>query len=102
LPIEYDMEIVNWEVLSDALPITPGSIEIDIWRDTYANFPPTVLDSIVGTSNFPAITAGIKDSSAPTSWTSTALAAGDILRFNVNSCSVITRAILLLKCTLTA
>lgn len=102
LPIEYDMEIIQWEVLSDAVPASPGSIEIDIWRDTYANFPPTSLSSIIGTSNFPSIVNGIKGSSSPTGWNSVYLSSGDTLRFNVNSCSVITRAILLIKCTLTS
>ena len=98
LAVQYDMEIISWFFLAD----TTGSIEVDIWRDSYANFPPTSLDSIVGTSGFPAITLADKNVGLPTGWTSTSLLAGDILRFNVNSASSITRATLALKCTLTS
>lgn len=73
-----------------------GSITIDIWKDTYANFPPTDADTITG-GNEPAISAGIKDQdSTLSSWT-TSLSKGDILRFNVDSVATIQRVTLSLK-----
>lgn len=72
-----------------------GSIVVDIWKDTYANFPPTDADSITASAP-PTITSASKsEDTTLTSWT-TSIAAGDVLRFNVDSCSTITRATLAL------
>ncbi|MBA7687373.1 hypothetical protein ES703_95835 [subsurface metagenome] len=76
-----------------------GSIVVDIWKDTYANFPPTGADpddSITAAAK-PTITAAQKSQdSTLTGWTKT-IAAGDILAFNVDSCETITRVVLSLK-----
>jgi hypothetical protein len=75
-----------------------GSIVVDIWKDTYANFPPTVADSITGSAD-PTITTATKgQSSTLTGWTTT-ITAGDILRFNVDSVTTIQRVTLALKVT---
>lgn len=77
-----------------------GSIVIDIWKDSYANFPPTVTDSICASAK-PTISASNKSlDTTLTGWT-TAIAAGDILYFNVDSCSTITNVVLTLKVTKT-
>lgn len=62
-----------------------GAIVIDVWKDTYANFPPTDADSITASAP-PTITAsGTKSQdSTLTGWTKP-IAAGSILRFNVDS-----------------
>jgi hypothetical protein len=73
-----------------------GSIVIDIWKDSYANYPPVVGDSITASAK-PTITAAVKSQdSTLTGWT-LAVAAGDILRFNVDSCTDISTATLTLK-----
>jgi len=73
-----------------------GSIVVDIWKDTYANFPPTVADSITASAK-PTISSAQKDQDATlTGWT-TSLAAGDILAFNVDSVTDITRVSVMLK-----
>lgn len=73
-----------------------GSIVVDIWKDTYNNFPPTDADSIAA-SAVPTITTAQKsEDSTLTGWT-TALSADDILAFNVDSCTTITRVIISLK-----
>jgi len=80
------------------LPDQSGSIKIDIWKDTYANYPPTDADTITG-GNEPEISASTKDQdSTLTSWT-TSITAGDILFFNVDSCTTITWCLLSLKCS---
>lgn len=67
-----------------------GSAVVDIWKDTYANFPPTIADTITAAAK-PTISAAVKsENSTLTGWT-TSVAAGDILMFNVDSCSTITR-----------
>lgn len=76
-----------------------GSIKIDIWKDTYANFPPTDADTICG-GNEPEISSATKDNDATlTSWTTT-ITAEDILRINVDSCTTIERCTLALKVTI--
>lgn len=77
-----------------------GSIVIDIWKDTYANYPPTNDDSITASAP-PTISSATKsEDSTLTGWT-LAVAAGSILRFNVDSCTTITRATLALTYTRT-
>lgn len=77
-----------------------GSIVIDIWKDTYANFPPTVADSICA-SALPTITAANKSTdSILTGWNKT-ITAGDVLYFNVNSVTNIKNVVLTLQVTKT-
>lgn len=77
-----------------------GSIVIDIWKDTYANYPPTDADSITASAP-PTISSATKSQDATlTGWTKT-IAAGSTLRFNVDSCTTITRLTLILKATVT-
>jgi hypothetical protein len=67
-----------------------GSIVVDIWKDTYANFPPTNADSITA-STPPTISSAQKSQdSTLTGWTKS-ISSGDILAFNVDSCSTIKR-----------
>lgn len=73
-----------------------GSIQIDIWVDTYANFPPTDDDSICG-SSVPAISSGIKYTDSTLSTWDKVFARGSVFGFNVDSASTITRATLILK-----
>ncbi len=77
-----------------------GSIVVDIWKDTYANYPPVVGDSITASAK-PTITTALKSQdSTLTGWT-TSVAAGDTLRFNVDSVTTIQRVLVSLKVTKT-
>lgn len=77
-----------------------GSIVIDIWKDTYANYPPTVADSICASAK-PTITSSNKSTdSTLTGWTTT-INSGDVLYFNVDSCNAITNCVLILGVTKT-
>src|SRR5690606_30337786 len=42
IPIEFDATITGWTLVADQA----GTIQIDLWKDTLANFPPTDADSI--------------------------------------------------------
>jgi hypothetical protein len=84
--IPYDMTITGWQVFGDQ----SGSVVVDVWRSTYAGFPPVVGGSIAG-SELPTLTnQQINSDSSLTTWT-TSLAKGDILAYNVNSASTVTR-----------
>jgi len=67
-----------------------GSIQIDLWKSSYAAFPPTDANSITG-SHEPKITAGNKSEDATLSGWTNSLNEGDILAFNVDSVTTITR-----------
>lgn len=96
LRIPFACTINNWTLQTDVT----GSIVVDIWKDTYANYPPTVLDTITGSAK-PTITSSNKNTSSTlTGWTTT-ITAGDILFFNVDSCSTITKVVLTLSVTKT-
>lgn len=96
LEIPFACTITGWTMLADQ----SGSIVVDIWKDTYANYPPVVGDSITA-SDKPTISAATKGQDlAPTGWT-TAVAAGDTLRFNVDSASTVTRVTLSIRVNIT-
>ena len=65
-----------------------GSIVIDIWKDTYANFPPAVGDSITASAKPTLSSAQKSQDTTLTGWT-TSIAAGDILAFNVDSVATV-------------
>jgi len=73
-----------------------GSIVVDIWKDTYANFPPTDADSITASAP-PTISSAQKSQDSTLSGWTTSIASGDILAFNVDSCTTITRVTISLK-----
>lgn len=84
--IPYNGTITGWELAADV----SGSIVIDVWKDTYANFPPTVADTIAGTEK-PTLSSATKNQDTTlTTWTTT-VTAGDWIRFNVDSASTVTR-----------
>jgi len=92
LRIPFKCEIQKVTLLADQT----GSIVIDIWKDTYGNYPPTVADTITAAA-IPTIVAGVKDEDDTlTNWTKT-INAEDILAFNVNSVTDIERVMILLE-----
>lgn len=85
-------------LLSTDASVTSGSIVIDVWKDTYANYPPTVADTITASAK-PTLSSAIKSQDTTlTGWT-TSVSAGDVLGFNVDSASTVTRVTLELKIT---
>lgn len=80
-------------LLSTDAAATAGSIVIDVWKDTYANYPPTVADTITASAK-PTLSAANKSNDTTlTGWT-TSVAAGDILGFNVDSATTVTKVTL--------
>jgi hypothetical protein len=92
LEIPFACTITQATLLADV----SGSIVIDVWKDTYANFPPVDAGSITASAP-PTISAAVKSQDATlTGWT-TSVSAGDILGFNVDSATTVTLATLSLK-----
>lgn len=86
IQVPFACEVLGWTVLGTV----SGSIVVDVWRDTVANFPPTVGDSIAGTGK-PTVSSATSATGNVTGWSSTALAKDDILRFNVDSVTSFTQ-----------
>lgn len=91
-PFDFPCEIEAVSLLADQ----SGSIVIDIWKDSYASFPPTAADSITASAP-PTISGATKSQDATlTGWTKS-IAVGDVLRFNVDSVATVQRVALALK-----
>jgi hypothetical protein len=90
--LDFPCTIVSHTLLS----VQTGSIVIDIWKDTFTNFPPTVGDTITAAAKPTLSAANKSEDTTLTGWSKTT-AAGSILRFNIDSVSSIFQATLVLK-----
>ncbi len=96
LEIPFACTITRATLLADQ----SGSIVVDIWKDSYANFPPTNADSITASAKSTISSTTKSQDATLTGWT-TAIAAGDILAFNVDSATSIQRVTISLRVTKT-
>jgi hypothetical protein len=89
--------IVKAYLVADAT----GDLLVDVWKDSYANFPPANADSITGSAE-PELTADQKyEDTTLTGWT-TSLAAGDWIGASIEGTpATVTWAQLVLEVTLT-
>lgn len=84
--VPYSGTITGWTITSDV----SGSAVVNVWKNTYANNPPTVADAISG-SEKPTLSSASKNQDLSlTTWTTTTITAGDMLIFNVESASTLT------------
>jgi len=81
--VPFACDIVGWTVLltSGAGAAAAETIAIDILRSTYAVF--ATQTSIVGAGTKPGTSSATKNTGTPSGWTSTSIAAGDILGFEI-------------------
>lgn len=84
--VQYSGTIKSWHIFGDV----SGSCVIDVWKDTYANYPPTVADTIAGTEK-PTLSSAIKNEDTTLSTWTTSVSEGDILCFNVDSATTLTK-----------
>jgi hypothetical protein len=95
--VPYNCKVTSWDIYSDQT----GSIVVDIWQDTYANFPPTNADSIT-TSEKPTLSSASKNQDTSlNSGNGWALTQGRVLRFNVDSITTVQRVTIALHVTRT-
>lgn len=90
--VPYNCTITKWTLLADQ----SGSIKIDIWKDIYANYPPTDADSICA-GDEPSISTSDKAEREPSSGWITSINAGDVIGFNVDSITDLTKVTLILE-----
>ena len=94
LYIPYACTITDWTILSDV----SGSIVIDVWKASYASAPPTVSNTIAGTEK-PTLSSQVKNQDTTLSSWTTSVSAGDVMAFNVDSASTLTKVSLSIKVT---
>jgi hypothetical protein len=87
--VDMACTIVGVSLLADQ----DGDFEVDIYKDTFANYPPTGADSIVASAPPTLSGADSSEDTTLTGWT-TALAAGDVLIFEVTNCVDIEKCVL--------
>lgn len=91
-PFDFTFTILAVSLLADQT----GSIVIDVWKDSYTNYPPTVADTITASAK-PTISSAVKSTDSVLTGWSTSVAANDILRFNIDSVTSIQRVTLAFK-----
>lgn len=95
LEIPFACTILGWTLLSTDASALAGSATIDIWKDTFALYPPTLGDTITGGSK-PSLSAVNKNTGGVSGW-NVNITAGDILGFNVDLATTVTKVTLTLK-----
>ncbi len=99
IQIPVNSTIVGWTILSTDASVTSGSIVFDLWKDTYANYPPTIADTITASAK-PTVTTSTKATSTSVGTWTTSVTAGDVIGFNVDSVSSFTRVVLEVTATI--
>jgi hypothetical protein len=80
LEVPFPCNVTGWTLLANQ----SGNIQLDVWKDTYAAFPPTVADTITG-SEKPALSGAQKAQDLALSTWTVFIAAGSILAINIDA-----------------
>ena len=92
LSVPKPLTITQVTLLADV----SGSIVLDIWKDSFANYPPTVADTITASAK-PTLSGAIKSQDGTlTGWT-TSLNSGDTIFVKIDSIATITYCTMMLK-----
>lgn len=78
--VPYTGFITEWTLLETSSTPVSSSIVIDAWKDTYANYPPTVANTIFGTKPF--LSSAIKNQATGLS---IAVTEGELIKLNIDS-----------------
>jgi len=97
--VPYNCTITKAEMVAN----DTGTVTVQVWKDSYAAFPPTSADAIY-LSTPPNITSNFKSTDSTLSGWTTSLSEGEYLAFNVPSASTgsLTRVTLTLAVTRTS
>ena len=92
LSVPKPLTITQVTLLADV----SGNIVFDIWKDSFANYPPTVADTITASAK-PTLSGAIKSQDGTlTGWT-TSLNSGDTIFINIDSIATITYCTMMFK-----
>jgi hypothetical protein len=81
--LPYNIAIDSWYLTARET----GSIQIGLWRDSYANYPPTSAKAMHTGATGPYINAGIKNTATTAAWGAPTGASQEFIRVNVDSAS---------------
>ena len=90
--IPYNATIQSWTIIAN----TSGNVSIDIWKDTFNNYPPTSGDSIVGMEYISLNNEQKNQDLNLTSW-NTSVSFGDILSFRIISATTISKVYVMIN-----
>lgn len=91
--LPYGFTASKWSIIADQA----GSLVLDVWVDSYANGLPTNADTVTN-GHEPALTASATGEDADLAdWSDVAWASGQIVAINIDSCTTITRATLVIE-----
>jgi hypothetical protein len=85
--VPFYHDIVRWTLLADQA----GDVEIEVWRDTYTNYPPTSGDKISASAPMTLSSAAKAQNTTLTGWNKTDVPDNRTYRFHINSVATITR-----------
>lgn len=90
--VPFDVTILSAKLTADQA----GSIVIDLWKDSYENYPATVEDSVCASAK-PTLSSALKSEDLTlTGWTKT-WTKGEWVRVSVDSATTVTRVTLSLR-----
>jgi len=91
LEVPFNFRLGSWRVVGDI----SGCIVVDVWKSTYAGFPPTINNTISGSNTTITITGSQKaENTTLLGWSASSISMnrGDWLSYVVTSASSMTRA----------
>jgi hypothetical protein len=94
IEVPFACDIVRWTMLTDI----SGSANIDMWSRDYSTTMPTAANSMTGNLGMTLSTARANQSTAMGNWRMTRINAGNVISYNVQSASTITKATITLYC----
>lgn len=92
ITIPFDCTIIGNYVMADQ----SGSVVFDVWKRAFSSFPPTVAQTITASAKPTLSSAQSSSDTTLTGWT-TSVKAKDVIAFNVDSASTVTRVTLVLQ-----
>jgi hypothetical protein len=91
--LPFAINVESWNLVAKET----GSILLGVWRDTYANFPPTSAKALHSGATGPTLVASIKNTAATTAWGQPTGAGGEYIRVNVDSVATVQQVSLALN-----
>ena len=96
---DFEVPFAATIIAATLLADTAGSIVLDVWKAPYGSFPPTVANSITGSSKPTLVSAAKYQDTTLSGWIA-GINAGDTLRYNVvGAPTAVKRVTLSLRCT---
>jgi hypothetical protein len=94
IEVPFTVTINRWTIIADQ----SGTANVDMWSRDWSTTMPTPANSMTGNIGMTLSTARTNQSTVMTNWRMTRINAGNVISYNVQSTSTITRATISLYC----